>query len=97
MKNKRNKERLIAKREALCTELNWGPRQLEGAFSGAYRRYRIDEMPGMDPDTFFNRIKRFLIHLLKKESRTGAVRAQTMTWIRFRKDDDLVELAFIVE
>ena len=52
-KNRRNKERLIAKREALCAELKWGPRQLEGAFSGAYRRYRIDGLPGMDPDTFF--------------------------------------------
>ena len=48
----------------------------------------------MDPDTFLNRIKRFLIDLLKKESRTGAVRSQTTTWIRFRKDRELVELAF---
>ena len=56
----------------------------------------------MDPDTFFNRIRRFLIELLKKESRTGAVSAhcgagsfgtQTMTWIRFRKNEELVELA----
>ena len=93
-KNKRNKEHLIAKREALHTELNWGPRQLEGAFGGAYRRYRIDGMPGMDPDTFFNRIRRFLIDFLRKESRTGAVRSQTTTWIRFRKDNELVELAF---
>ena len=52
-------------------------------------------MPGkMGPDTFFNRIRRFLIELLKKESRTGAVRAQTTIWTRFRKDDELVELAF---
>ena len=64
-KNRRNKERLIAKREALCIELNWGPRQLEGAFSSAYRRYRIDGMPGMDLGTFFNRIRRFLIDLLR--------------------------------
>ena len=93
--NKKNKERLIAKREALKPELNWGPRILEGAFGRTYRRYRIDGMPGkMDPDTFFNRSRRFLIELLKKELRTGAVRAQTMTWISFRKDDELVELAF---
>ena len=94
-KKKKNKEVLIAKRKALCSELNWGPRLSEGAFSGAYRRYRIDGMPGkMDPDIFFNRIRGFLIELLKKESRMGAVRNQTMTWIRFRKDDELVELAF---
>ena len=106
VRHRRNKECLIAKREALCAELNWGPRQLEGAFGGAYRRYRIDGMPGkglqgpgplwgpMDPDTFLNRIRRFLIDLLRRESRTGAVRSQTTTWIRFRKDDELVELAF---
>ena len=94
VKNRRNKERLIAKREALRTELNWSPRQLQGAFGGAYIRYRIDGMPGMDPDTFLNRIRRFLIQLLKRESRTGAISAQTTTWIRFRKDGELVELAF---
>ena len=48
----------------------------------------------MDPDTFLNRIRSFLIDLLKKGSRTGAVRSQTTTWIRFRKDQELVELAF---
>ena len=55
---KKNKIRsaLITKREALKAELNWGPRLLEGAFGGAYRRYRIDGMPGTDPDTFLNRI-----------------------------------------
>ena len=66
-KNRRNKEFLIAKREALKAELNWGPRLPEGAFGRAYRRYRIDGMPGkMDPETFLNRIRRFLIELLKK-------------------------------
>ena len=71
-----------------------GPRQLEGALGGAYRRYRINEMPGMGPDTFFNGIKRFLIDLLRRESRTGAVSSQTTTWIRFRQDGELAELAF---
>ena len=93
-KNRRNKECLITNREALSAELAWGPRQLEGAFGGTYRRYRIDGITGMDPDTFFSRAKRFLIDLLKKESRTGAVRTQTTTWIRFRKERELVELAF---
>ena len=51
--NRRNKEHLIAKREDLKAELNWGPRQLEGAFGDAYGCYRIEGMPGMDPDTFF--------------------------------------------
>ena len=74
--------------------MNWGLRQLEGAFRGAYRRYRIDGMPGMDPNTFFSRVRRFLINLLAKEMRTGAVHSQAMTWIRFRKDEEMVELAF---
>ena len=94
VKNRRNKERVIAKRNFLRLDLDWGPRLLEGAFSDAYRRYRIDGIPGMDPDTLLNRIRSFLIDLLKKESRTGAVRSQTTTWIRFRKDRELVELAF---
>ena len=36
-KNRRNKEPLMAKKEALKVELNCGPRQLDGAFGGAYR------------------------------------------------------------
>ena len=51
-KNRRNKERLIAKRNSLKLDINWGPRLLEGAFGDAYRRYRIDGILGMDPDTF---------------------------------------------
>ena len=33
-KNRRNKERLIAKRDSLRLKLDWGPRLLEGAFGG---------------------------------------------------------------
>ena len=84
-KNGRSKRHLIAKRDVLRAELNWGPVQLEGAFGGAYRRYRIDGMLGMDTDMFFARVRRFFIDLLTKESRTGAVHSQSMTWIRFRK------------
>ena len=39
VKNKRNKERLIAKRNSLRLDLNWGPKQ---SFGGAYRCYQID-------------------------------------------------------
>ena len=35
-KNKKNKERLIAKRNSL--KISWGPKELEGAFGGAYGR-----------------------------------------------------------
>ena len=79
----------------LRLELNWGPRQLDGAFSGAYRHYRIDGIEGMDIDTFLTRTKRFLMDLLSRETRNRAVRSQATTWIRFVKDGiELVELAF---
>ena len=48
----------------------------------------------MDTDTFFARVRKFLIELLTKESRTGAVCSQATTWIRFTKDREMVELAF---
>ena len=51
-------------------------------------------MPTMDPETFFNRIRRSLIDLIRKETRGRSVRAQTSTWIRFRRDEDLVDLVF---
>ena len=94
-RKKKNKEALIAKREALKAELNWNPevRLIEGAFGGAYSKYRIDGRP-MDPDTCLNRIRRSLIDLIRKESRGRSVRYQTSMWIRFRKDKDLVELVF---
>ena len=41
-KNRGNKECLLARRTVLRAELRWGPIQLEGAFNGACRRYRID-------------------------------------------------------
>ena len=59
---KQNRESLIAKREALKMELaeeNSNPevKVLGGAFGRAYRRYRINGRPQMDPDTYFNRIR----------------------------------------
>ena len=98
---KRNKvkEALISKREDLRSKLadgKWNPEAkiLEGAFSRAYRRYRIDGRPRMDPDTYFNRIKSQLIVTLKKESKGRSIKVQTTTWIRFKQDEELVELAF---
>ena len=94
-KNKRNKERLIAKRDSL----RWGPKELEGAFGGAYRRYRIDGIEGkghiLDVETFFARTRKFLIDLLNKETMNRAVRSQATTWIRFVRDEvEQVSLAF---
>ena len=94
-KKKKNREALIAKREALKAELNWNTevRLIDGAFGDAYSKYRIDGGP-MDLDTFLNRIRRSLIDLIRKEMRGRSIRAQTSMWIRFRKDNDLVELVF---
>ena len=98
-KNKKNKERLIAKRNLLKIELSWGPKELEGAFGGAYRCYRIDGIEGkghiLDVDTFFARTRKFLIDLLNKETTNRAVRSQATTWIRFVRDEvEQVSLAF---
>ena len=94
-KNKKNKERLIAKRNSLKIELSWGPKELEGAFDGAYRHYRIDGIEGMDVDTYFARTRKFLIDLLNKETTNRAVRSQATIWIRFTRDGvEMVNLAF---
>ena len=98
-KNKKNKERLIAKRNSLKIELSWGRKELEGAFGGAYRCYRIDgiEKKGhvLDVETFFARTRKFLIDLLNKETTNRAVKSQTTTWIRFVRDEvEQVSLAF---
>ena len=76
-KNKKSKEHLITKREALKTEtlharsaesnLNPEFRLIDGAFHGAYRRYRLDGRPRMDVETFFDRIRQALIDLIRRE------------------------------
>ena len=72
-----------------------GPKELEGAFGGAYRRYRIDGIEGIDVDTYFARTRKFLIDLLNKETTNRAVRSQVTIWIRFTRDGvEMVNLAF---
>ena len=98
-KNKKNKERLITKRNSLKIELSWGPKVLEDAFGGAYRRYKIDGIEGkghvLDVDTYFPRTRKFLKDLLNKETPNRAVRSQATTWIRFVRDEvEQVSLAF---
>ena len=94
-KNKINKECLIAKRNLLKIELSWGPKELEGAFGGAYRRYRIDGIERMDVDTYFARTRKFLIDLPNNETTNRAVRSQATIWIRFTRDGvEMVNLAF---
>ena len=76
------------------------PIELEQAFRGAYRSYRINGRPKIDVDTFFNRIEKRLIELIKRELKTRtSARIQTTAWIRFIRDDneegqERVELAF---
>ena len=40
------------------------PIELEQAFGGSYRSYRVNGKPKMDVDTFFNRIRKELIELI---------------------------------
>ena len=75
------------------------PIELEQAFRGAYRSYRINGRPKIDVDTFFNRIRKELIELIKRELKTRtSARIQTTAWIRFVRDDEegqeTIELAF---
>ena len=75
------------------------PIELEEAFRGAYRSYRINGRPKIDVDMFFDRIRKELIRLIKQELKTQAsARIQTTAWIRFIRDDEegqeRVELAF---
>ena len=41
------------------------PIDLEQAFGGAYRSYSVNGRPKIDIDTFFNRIRKGLIELIK--------------------------------
>ena len=71
------------------------PIELEQALNGAYRSYRVNGRPKMDVDTFFNRIRKGLIELIKREVKTRtSARIQTTAWITFVRDEDRVDLAF---
>ena len=75
------------------------PIELEQAFKGAHRSYRINGKPKMDVDTLFNRIRKELIELIKRELKTRtSARIQMTAWIRFVRDDEedqeRVELTF---
>ena len=92
----KTKWNLIAKRDALKSQLvDLTPKLVEGAFGGAYSRYRIDGVEGMDLPTFFSKTRDSILNLLSRESARRAVRSQTTAWIRFIKDQvEHVDLAF---
>ena len=46
------------------------PIELEEAFGGTYKSYRVNGKPKMDVDTFFNRIGKRLIELIERELKT---------------------------
>ena len=63
------------------------PIELEEAFEGACRSYRINRRPKIDVDTFFNRIGKRLIELIERELKTQtSARIQTTVWIRSVRD-----------
>ena len=67
----------------------FNPIELEQAFSWAYRSYRVNGRPKMDVDTFFNRIRKGLIEMIKRElNDLNSARVQMTAWIRFVRDDD---------
>ena len=66
------------------------PIELEEAFRGAYRSYRVNGRPKKDVDTFFDRIRKRLIELIERELKTRtSARIQTTEWIRFVRDGPL--------
>ena len=71
-------------------------KELEQAVGRAYRSYRVKGEPKMDYDAFFIRVKEGLIELISRELLNNRMSAkiQTSIWIRFTKDDDVVNLAF---
>ena len=63
------------------------PIELEQAFRCAYRSNRVNGRPKIDVDTFFNRIMKELIGLIKRQQKTRtSARIQTTAWIRFVRD-----------
>ena len=91
----RGKKKLIAKRDPLKLQLvDLTPRLIEGAFGGAYGKYRIDGVEGMDLPAFFSKTKDSIVSVLKRESARRAIRSQTTTWIRFMKGSEYGDLAF---
>ena len=54
------------------------PIELEQAFGESYRRYRVNGTPKIDVGTFFSRIRKGLIELIKQELKTRtSARIQT--------------------
>ena len=91
----KGKNKLIAKRDALKLQLaGINPRLIKGAFVGAYGKYRIYGIEGIDLPTFFLRTKNTISDILRKETAQRAIRSQTTTSIRFMKDVEYVNLAF---
>ena len=53
------------------------------------------DRPRIDPDAFFDSIRKQLIQLISRELKElRSARVQTTTWIRFRQDLQFAELAF---
>ena len=81
-------------------EESFNPIELEQAFNGAYRSYRINGRPRMNVDTFFDWIRQNPIDLINKElAQLGSARVQTTTWIRYvqghmNAEINIVERAF---
>ena len=92
VKKNRIRSALIAKRDKLKERLdfksNWGPVQLQRAFNNAYRSYRIAGYQGIDLGTFFAKVRKMIIDLIRKETIREAVRTQATTWIGFSKGSE---------
>ena len=69
------------------TKYEWIFREIEKAFEGLRRSYRVKGRPKIDVETFkFNKAP--LIELTERELKTrNSAKIQTISWIRFAKDE----------
>ena len=89
--SKRKHNSLISKPNSIKKKIKElkGPREpepieVEQAFNGAYRSYRINGRSRMDVDTFFDQIRQYLIGLINRGlTDLVSARVQTTAWIRF--------------
>ena len=76
-------------------EESFTPSELEQAFYGAYKSYKINGRSRMDVDTFFDRIRQNLFALMNRIlTDLRSARVQTTAWIRFKQalEDDFGNL-----
>ena len=70
-------------------------RVVSEAFSGSYKKHRINGTVGMNVNSFLSRYKESIVSSIEREVIGKAVSCQVTVWLRFIKDEvEVVDLAF---